>query len=241
MNPGRFTALKLRLTGLSYNEIRKQVPVSKSTLSLWLKDVIISDKARQRLDERMRTEGARQLIVLNKLQTKRAEERARKYHTEGKRYVLSSVASELAQAGAILYWAEGYKRLKVRDGKERMGHTISFVNSDAEMVSVFVKFLQRALVIPAEKIRLGMRLYAHINENSALAHWSTTTGLPKENFFKTTYLISGASKGIRPYNRLPWGTLQVQVCDTAKFHYLMGMIEGVKQKSLCDKMPILPG
>lgn len=117
-----------------------------------------------------------------------------------------------------------------------MGHTISFVNSDKEMVSVFVKFLCEVLEIPKEKIRLSMRLYAHINENAARAYWMRTTGLPGENFFKTTYLISGASKRIRPYNRLPWGTLHIEVCDTAKFHYLLGLIEGVKKNLMRDKI-----
>ena len=75
-----------------------------------------------------------------------------------------------------------------------------------------------------------MRLYEHINEETALQQWIKVTGFPKENFHKTTYLVSIASKRKRPHNRLPYGTLQVEVCDTQKFHHLMGLIEGVKKQ-----------
>lgn len=229
------------MLGRSYNEISKEVLVSKSTLSLWLRDVVLSDKARERLDMRMKSEGSKMLIKLNKLQTHKAEKRAGDMQTRGRDRVHALHKEDLALVGAVLYWAEGHKRLHVRGGKERMGHTISFVNSDAEMVSIFVRFLREVLDIPPERIRLSMRLYAHISEKDAYAYWMRAAGLPRRNFFKTTYLISGASKGVRPYNRLPWGTLQIEVCDTAKFHFLMGMIGGVKERLLHVKMPALPG
>jgi hypothetical protein len=170
------------------------------------------------------------------MQTHKAEQRARGIHLSAKEKVPPLNQRDLLIVGIVLYWAEGYKRLKIKDGKERMDHTISFVNADAEMISVFVQFLRDILEISPEKIRLTMRLYAHINENEARAHWMHATGLPRERFFKTTYLVSGASKGVRPYNRLPYGTLQVEVCDTSKFHYLIGLIEGVKEKLSHGKM-----
>ena len=35
-------ALKLRKQGLSYNEIREKIPVSKDTLSRWCRDIVLS-------------------------------------------------------------------------------------------------------------------------------------------------------------------------------------------------------
>ena len=79
-----------------------------------------------------------------------------------------------------------------------------------------------------------MRLYAHINERKALEYWMNASGLPEEQFNKASYIVSRASKGLRPYNRLPWGTVSVEVSDTRKFHYLMGLIEGVQNHAgLC--------
>lgn len=241
MNPERARALSLRIKGKSYNEIKKEIKVSKSTLSLWLRDVLISDKARDRLNERMREKGAKMLIKMNKLQTKNAEKRAKVSCETGKQKVHILGQNELLIIGAVLYWAEGHKRLRVRDGKERMGHKISFVNSDPEMIRTFVRFLRECLNIPSDRIRLSMRLYAHINELAAKRFWLQASGLPESRFYKTTYLVSGASKKIRPHNRLPWGTLQVEVCNTSKFHYLLGLIEGVKEKIKRDKIVLEPG
>lgn len=235
MNGVRDRALKLRLVGKSYNEINKVLGVPKSTLSGWFKDVVLSDAARTRLVSRTRL-GSLVLAKRNKMQTQRAEERARKTKSAAKKEVPTLTRRDMLVIGAVLYWAEGYKRLKIKDGKERMDHKISFVNCDAEMVSIFIRFLQNVLGISPEKIRLTMRLFAHINEDEARVYWMRTTGLPRERFFKTTYLVSGASKGVRPFNRLPYGTLQVEVCDTVKFHHLIGLIEGVKERLSHGKM-----
>lgn len=240
MNGVRVRALKLRLAGRSYNEIRAVLDVPKSTLSGWFKDVVLSETAQSRLASRANL-GTVALIKRNKMQTYKAEQRARSIGISAKQKIPALTKRDVLIIGAVLYWAEGYKRLKIKDGRERMDHTISFVNSDAEMISFFVRFLREILNVPSERIRLSMRLYAHINEDDARIHWMRATSLSRERFFKTTYLVSGASSGTRPYNRLPWGTLQVQVCDTAKFHCLLGMIEGVKEKLMHGKMSLLPG
>lgn len=224
----RSHALRLRLQGRSYNEIRKELKVAKSTLSLWLRNVVLSDVARKRLVERERTLGAAALIKRNKMQTVNARKHALFVREQAKKLLFQLTDKEFLILGASLYWAEGYKRARVRDGKERTAHPISFVNSDPDMVRAFVWFLMRTLKIRRNDIRATMRLYPHINEHEALEYWKQASGLTKTNFKKTTYLLSVASKGHRPYNRLPHGTLQIAVYNTEKFHYLMGLIEGVK-------------
>lgn len=230
MNPVRAKALKARIAGKSYNEIRDSLGVPKSTLSSWFKQVVLSDKARERLDSRMRSEGSKRLIILNKLQTHRAEQRAHEAHVSAKKKIPVLTERDLLIIGTVLYWAEGYKRLKVKDGKERMSHTISFVNADPAMVKAFLRFLREVLEVSPDEIHLTMRLYPHIGEEAARSFWMNVTGLPSARFHKTTNMISIASKGKRPYNRLPYGTLQVAVYDTAKFHHLLGLIEGVQSK-----------
>jgi len=230
MNEIRVRALKLRLAGSSYNEIRDTLGIPKSTLSGWFKHVVLSDKARERLELRMRSEGSKKLIALNKLQTHKAEQRAREIHASAKKKIPVLTKRDLLIIGTVLYWAEGYKRLHVRDGKERMSHTISFVNADPSMIKTFLRFLQEILEVPNDAIHLTMRLYPHINEESARGYWMKITELSLSSFQKTTNMVSTASKGKRPYNRLPYGTLQVAVYDTVKFHYLLGLIEGVQTK-----------
>lgn len=44
------------------------------------------------------------------------------------------------------------------------------------------------------------------------------------------YPISLASMGKRPFNRLPYGTVQVIVSDTQMFYRILGYIDGVKEQ-----------
>lgn len=220
----------MRIKGASYNEITRALGIPKSTLSSWFRELALTDSARARLKSRIRSAGTAALIKRNKLQTVHAQTRAYEAQNAGRQRISGLNITDLMVVGASLYWAEGYKRLHVQEGKERMWHTISFVNSDPDMIRIFVHFLQECLGIPLERLRLSMRLYPHINESEAKRYWSEAAGISHERFFKTTFLISKASKGKRPFNRLPWGTLQIEVCDTAKFHYLLGMIQGVKEQ-----------
>ncbi len=236
MNPVRSKALQLRLRGFSINEITKKLGVPKSTLSGWLRNVVLSDAARLRIQSRVKQGVYNGIIKRNKLQTHVARQRVLQIRQEFKKLVPPLTKKDILLAGAILYWAEGYKRPLVRYGREITSHSISFVNSDPEMIRVFILFLIKVLHIPLENLRLSMRLYAHINEQDSMKYWQAITGAPESCFRKTTYLVSGASKGKRPYTRLPHGTLQVAVYSTEKFSQLMGLLEGVKEKLKYDKV-----
>ena len=224
----REKALKMRLKGFSYNEINRALGVPKSTQNGWFRHLVLSDAAVTRLKERTLQGTINAFVKRNKLQTHHAKIRARKAQAFGRKEIPFLTKKDLKIVGATLYWAEGYKRLRIRDGKERVSHPIALVNSDPEMIRVFIRFLREVMEVDFEKITASMRLYPHINEEAAHKYWVKITGLPRQQFRKSTYLISSASKGVRPYNRLPWGTLSIQVFDTQKFHRLLGFIEGVK-------------
>lgn len=227
MGTRKAEAMKFRLKGHSYNEIQHTLGVPKSTLSGWFKELVLSDEARLRLATRSAI-GSQSLLKRNKMQTPIAWRRAKSTRTEAAREIGDLSEDDMRLVGIALYWAEGYKRLRRIDGREITGHPISFVNADADMIRFFIRFLVESMQVPTGKIRAGMRLYPHINENDALCHWLGVTGLSKGNFFKTTWLVSISSQRKRRFNVLPYGTVQIQVSDTEKFHRLMGWIEGVK-------------
>lgn len=230
MDEVRKNALKLRLKGYSYNEINRELGVAKSTLSGWFSDLALSKEAQDRINKR-KSIGTDVLIKRNKLQTHRAWERVRKAHSDAKRDIENATGSErdLMLIGAALYWGEGYKKLKVQNGRELPGHTLALTNSDPDMVRLFVKFLNEVMRVPSGSIRLTLRLYDHINEENAKKYWLQTANLPEECYCGTTYLVSISSKGKRPYNRLPYGTVEIRINDTQRFHRLMGWIEWMKQ------------
>src|SRR3989344_8168479 len=124
----RSRALQMRLKGHSYNEISEILNISKSTLSLWLRDVVLSDKARERLSGRVRQGVFNGLIKRNKMQTHVAQIRSREIRLKAAARIERVLDKDLLLIGAVLYWAEGYKRPLVRNGRQLTSHAISFVN-----------------------------------------------------------------------------------------------------------------
>lgn len=228
MNSLREKAYLMRMSGKSYNEIQAALGVPKSTSATWFRGLALSEDAKTRLRARVHEGTLNGLVQRNKMQTVKARQRALETQRTSSKEIRPVTKRELMYIGTALYWAEGYKRLKVTNGTERTHHAIRFVNTDPVMIKVFIRFLRDLLSIPIVSIKVNMRLYDHIHEIQAKEYWMKQTGLAESQFRKTTYLVSKASKGIRSRDRLPWGTLQIEVADTAKFHVLLGWIEGMK-------------
>ncbi len=237
MNTIREKVTKLRLDGQSYNEISKETSISKSTLYGWLHDVVLSEKAIARLKSRVAQGTLNGLVKRNKMQTVLAKERAEKVKKEAGARIGKITKSDLLLIGAVLYWAEGYKRLKMVRGREVTAHAVSLTNSDPEIVGAFILFLKQILEIPPERIFIAMRLFEHLEEEKAISYWMKVTGLSRLQFTKPTYPVSLSSRGKRPFNRLPYGTVQVIVSDTQIFYRIIGFIEGIKEQLRANILP----
>src|SRR3989338_6107636 len=133
-------AAKLRRKGLSYGEIGKEISVSKSSLSLWLKGIRLNSEHRKRL-------YTKQIIILAKGPNSQKERRARQVEyivNEAKKEVTLPLSSEsLKLMGAMLYWAEGRK---MKGGME-------LTNSDPLLILFFVNWLDKVFSIPAKNLR----------------------------------------------------------------------------------------
>jgi transcriptional regulator of acetoin/glycerol metabolism len=220
-------ALKLRLAGQSYNEINKTLGVPKSTLSGWFTGLQLSKTACTRLEKRVHQGSINGLVKRNKNQTHLAKQRARRTRTEAATEIKNLTQNELKLMGVALYWAEGYKRPIVKNGKERTYHPVALANSDPQLIKLFLRFLREVCGVSDAQIMASIRIFEHMNEKQLMVFWQGTTGLPKKNFQKTYYGVSKSSKGKRPFNRLPYGTIAIRVNSTPLFHKIMGWIEGL--------------
>ncbi len=230
MNVLKDKTIALRLQGYSYNEINRILGVPKSTLSGWLSDIVLSVDVQKRLDDRARDGGINNFIKMNKEQTVRAQARAKEMREKTALEIPLFSQNDLLLIGAVLYWAEGYKKLKVKNGKEITSHIIGLTNSDPDIIKAFMLFLENNMHIKKEKISIHLRLFPHMDSTEEINYWSGVTGLSILQFNRPSFVISRASKGIRPYNRLPHGIARIQVGDTKEFYRLMGWIDGIKQR-----------
>ena len=227
MRTDKFTAYKLRIQGRSYNEISARLKVPKSTLSAWFSALELPEEASARLKSRVHAGSLKGLMARNKNQTRWAESRAKESRTVGEKLIGKLSLRDLLVIGAGLYWAEGYKRPIMRNGKPVTSHRVSLTNSDPNLVCIFIRFLREICSVPDEKIKIWVRVFEHQDEAYILSFWQKTCRIPFSNFQKTLQTVSISSQGKKPYNSLPFGVVQISVNDTGLYHKIMGLISGI--------------
>ncbi len=222
-------AIKLRLQGRSYLEINRLLKIPKSTLSGWLKNLSISDEAKNKILKRGRAAAIEALLKRNKQQTQIAQQRAHQIRTEAHRQIGKINNKELFFTGIALYWAEGHKKPIIYKGQQKTYHPVRLSNADPKLVQIFLRFLRESCGVENEKISAGLRIFQHQNAERLLQFWHKTTKIPISKFHKFYYGISKSSLGKKPYNLLPYGTIQIIVNDTKLYHKIMGWIEGLSK------------
>lgn len=163
-------AIKLRKKGRSYSQIKKEVGVSKSTLSLWLRDYPLSEK---RIRE-LRDNNPRRIEKFrNTMRKKRETRRVKTYNRVSKR-IGNLSDREFFIAGLFLYWGEGLKHGNT---------TTSLSNTDPKTIKFFMKWLIKNGV-PYKKIYARLHLYSDMNIEKEINFWSKAISLPKRQFKK---------------------------------------------------------
>lgn len=206
----KIQAVTLRENGLSYSEIKKSIPVSKSTLSNWLKDIELTSDQRNRLNK---------LQATAYLGAKKLQAKAIAHHKEireaAKKEALNWINNPLFTAGLMLYWAEGDKRT---------GY-VQFSNSDPEMIKLIMKWFREFCKVPETKFRIGLFVHSlHIREDY-LPFWSEITGLPLSQFNRP-YIKPTIFSNRK--NKLYEGTCVIKIHSRDLMSRILGWIEGVK-------------
>lgn len=209
-------AIKLREKGFSLNEIKQKLEISKSSASLWVRDIILTNRQQQRLSER----GIKKEIIEKRRKTRLERENARRQIIidDAKKEINKLSATELKLIGIALYWAEGAKTL--RSG-------VQFANSDPRMVQLMMQFFKNYCEIPETKFRGHIYLHPRLNAQRAKKYWHNISGIPLNQFYKTSQQQSKASK--RKKDSLPFGTFVIQICNTELFLKIKGWIEGINE------------
>lgn len=197
--------IQLRKQGKSYNEINKLLGVSKSTLSSWLKDLSLSRIIKKNKINSAKLIWSKNIIKYNKKRSKLYQAKVEKILNKYSKEVPKIDSQALFWIGVALFWAEGGKREK---------WTLKFVNSDAKMIQIMMKFFRKICKVTNKKIKLRIHLYPNIDESKTKKYWSQITKLSLKSFYSSQTQITKSSKNKRPFNRLPYGTLHISICDT---------------------------
>ncbi len=222
MNPrADYQAAKaMRMQGKSYGEIRKVFGIPKSTQSSWFKDLALSRKAKKILETKQKA----QFLQLGEFNKRRSSDIAienEEIRLKHEKIVGKLSDRELMLLGAALYWGEGYKNFG-----EKVYKHLAFGNSEPLMIKVFLKFMKKILGIEKNRVKAQVMIYAGMNPQNAIKYWQLLTLIPKENF-RTQLAASRSSQSKRPFNFLPFGTLQLRVYPRQEFFKVKGFIDGI--------------
>lgn len=204
-------AIKLRKRGLSYNEIKKEVDVSKSTLSLWLKTIPLKEKDRKRL-------YTKQVMYLARGAQSQKERRLReveKIIKDAKSEIKLPLSKETFHLmGAALYWAEG--------SKTKM---FEISNSDPHLILFMVRWIESIFNIKSKDLKASLNIYPQQNDSDIKKFWSDLTGIPIKQFGKS--YIKPLNKGYKK-NILYYGTIKIVMPKSVDARYrVFGWIQAV--------------
>lgn len=194
-------ATRLRKQGKSMNDISRELGVSKSSVSYWVRDIKLTSQQRKSLTSKgfsvEAVEKRRRNRIVN---TNRAHQII---VDKAKGEIAGLSHYELLLVGAALYWGEGSKANR---------NVASIANSDPAVIKLMMRFFKEICNVKQDKFRGHIHTFSHLNSEESEEYWSAVSDIPRNQFYKTYVKPSRASLGKK--DSLPHGTMQIYVCDT---------------------------
>ena len=151
----------MRAESRTLQDIATILGVSKSSVSLWVRDVPFEPGPRQA--SATRRPHPQHLAKLAEIE---------RCDAEGVQRIGTLSEAVFLAAGAALYAGEGAKR---------DGHVL-FANTDATMVTFFCSWLRRFFMVDEQRLRVRVYLHDGLDLDLAEAFWARATGVPRRQF-----------------------------------------------------------
>jgi transcriptional regulator with XRE-family HTH domain len=159
-------ARRLRTRGWTLDEIAHRLQVSKSSVSLWVRDV----EFQPRLWRRQYRSGHRSEHPLHLAKLREIDE----LDEAGRRRIGVLSDREFLVTGLALYAGEGAKT----DG------AVKFANSDPALLGFFCTWLRYFFDVDESRLRLRLYLHQGLDIEAANRFWAGVTAIPLEQFGK---------------------------------------------------------
>ncbi|MFZ2522993.1 MAG: hypothetical protein WAW92_01255 [Minisyncoccia bacterium] len=209
-------ARELRKKGYSISQIVKELSFTKSSVSLWVRDIVLTKTQKKKLSERGRSLESIEKRRLTRLINEQSKRQI--VFDKAKEDYKSISKGELKLIGIILYLGEG--------GKTERG-TARLSNSDPSVIKIMMRFFREVCGVEESKFRGYIHTFSHADVEKTEKYWSKITGIPRSQFYKT--YTKASSSSLQKRNKLPYGTIDVSVCDTKLFLTITGWMEKIKE------------
>ncbi|WP_435208018.1 hypothetical protein [Streptomyces sp. bgisy034] len=172
----RDRARELRLRGWTYDQIQVELGCSKSSISLWVRDLPKPDRKRG-------TEEASAIARRGwEARLHRHEEQRRHTKAMAEQAVGDLSDRELFLAGVVLYWAEGAKD-KAHATQRR--ESLQFINSDPNVIRFYLRWLE-SLGVERERMRFRLSIHESADVTAAEAFWADLVAVDVSTFQRAT-------------------------------------------------------
>ncbi|MGP4112242.1 hypothetical protein ACTWP5_15170 [Streptomyces sp. 4N509B] len=200
----RERARALRAAGRTYDEIVAELGVSKSSVSLWVRDLPRPARSPERM---RRMSEARWGPYREERDRLRRDTRLRARNEIGE-----LTDRELFLLGVGLYWSEGAK-----SKPHQIREYVTFVNSDPSMIRVYLAWLR---LVGVAQERLTFRLLIHESADVAAAqrYWAEVVQAPPSQFRKATLKKHNPRTVRKNVGDAYHGCLVVRVLDGADLY-----------------------
>lgn len=196
-------AILIRKQGVSISDIAAKLNVSKSTVSMWCRDIVLTKDAITNISTRSDSKSTKALLNYTESLRIKRQENTEISKEKGKNKLGLLSPRDIYCIGIGLYWGEGYKR-----GSQEFG----FTNSDPGMIKFYVKWLK--IVFGVDKDDLILRVSINELHRSRIqlveSYWSKLLSIPLSSFTKPS-LIKTQSKKIYSNSETHFGTLRIKV------------------------------
>jgi hypothetical protein len=218
----RIKARLLRKQGTSIIFIARKLRVSKSTVSIWCRDIILSEGQFEKLKKNKGVSvktGQRMGAEVNKKKRLDAIDLA---DTWGKKMVNKISKRELLLIATALYWSEGSKS----DSTSRF----LFSNSDPEMVLLMRNILVKVIKVPATDIVCAVQIN-RVHERrikKVLIFWKKLLELQDSQLSKPYFVNTEPAKVYENYDNY-FGVCRLSVRKSKNLKYkMLGLIKALK-------------
>lgn len=203
----KIKAQKLRSQGKSYGEILKEVPVSKSTINAWVRNVTLTSTQKERLYITNKQKNANRLGELNK---KLKNQEKEKIKALAKKEYEQKKHDKIFNCGLMLYWAEG--------DKSTDNEMVKFSNSDPMMIMFMMRWFREVCGVKEDKFRIMLHIHELHNKTFLEKKWSEVTRVPLLHFHKTQIKKSTLKFKKKP---LYQGTCSIRIFDRNLFRKII--------------------
>lgn len=217
----RREARRLRSEGATYDEIAARLHTSKSTLSLWLRDLPVPPRS-AREPEQLRAHS-RLMHEARRVKVIEPRERERRERIDQATGAVGSISDrELLLLGAMAYWCEGTK------GKPwRRRERVVFTNSDPRLVSLFLRWLHLVGVARSD-VRCRVSIHESADVSAAEAFWANIVGIPVDELERVTLKRHLPSTNRRNTGDDYHGCLVITVWRSAAlYQQIEGWVQGI--------------